>query len=329
MPKNIYFATFILLFSFCIYAEKSYTEPVERIVAIVNEDIITQSDMSKFAERLKSGSLNDDLLISDESTRQATLKDPEKALNKMIDAKLLDSEVRRQNLGVPMERVEQEIRSIAKHNGISRDELKAALLERGVDFAEYQDFIKTGLERQGLIKNAIASKIKISEDDVIADYLATQGNLNTQSFEYTLAHILFLADTKGGAAAIAKAKDRAILVHQKLRDGASFEKVASESSEDPNFENGGLLGTFKTGELNKELAHAIENLETDEFSGLVRVRSGFEIVRVIKKQMIPDPKLEKEKEKIRSKLYEQAYKKQLQSWLEQLKQEAFIRINPK
>ncbi len=299
-------------------------EIVERIVAIVNDDIITLSDLNKYADRLKSGGLVDDMLVPDDATRELLLKDREKLLQKVIEERVIDSEVKKQNLTVPIEKVESEIRSIAKKNNVSRDELKAALLERGISFSQYQDFIKTGLERQGLIEKAITSRIKISEDDVMSAYTTEHGASNEQAFEYTISHILFL-EQKGGATA---AKGRAEKIYQKLREGVEFERLAADASEDPGFEQGGLIGVFKTGELQKSLESAIAKLTAGEFSGVMATPGGFHIVKVNKKKMIADPRTEKDREKIRGQLYERAYKKQFRSWLEQLRQDAFVRINP-
>lgn len=312
-----------LLAGVLFFALTATAETIERIVAIVNDDIITQSDVTKFTDRLKSGGLVDDLLVSDENIRQDLLKDKTKLLNKMIDAKMIDTEVKRQNLTVPIERVEQEIRTIAKQNSLTRDELKTALQERGMSFSQYQDFIKTGLERQQLIEKAITSRIKVSEDDVVAALSVSNQEAGKQLFEYTLAHILFL-NAKAGAPA---AKARAENVLGKLKDGSSFDKLASEFSEDPGFETGGLLGNFKSGELNKDLEDVVQKLAPGEYSNVVPTRGGYHIIRVVKKRLIADPNLEKEKEKVRARLYEAAYKKQFQTWLEQLRQEAFIRIN--
>lgn len=299
-------------------------EIVERIVAIVNDDIITLSDMEKYTERLRSGGLVDDMLIPDEATKNLLIKDREKLLEKMIEERVVDSEVKKQNLQVPIERVEAEVRAIAKKNNVNRDELKAALQERGIDFSTYQDFIKTGLERQGLIEKAITQKIKISEDDVLSAYTAAYGPNGEQAFEYTLAHIFFLNE-KGGATA---AKERAEKTYQKLRGGADFDKTAAEASEDPGFEQGGLLGVFKTGELQRDLEGSISKMSAGEFTHVLQTRGGFHIVKLVKKRMISDPRTEKERDKIRAQIYERAYKKQFKSWLEQLRQDAFVRINP-
>lgn len=298
---------------------------IERIIATVNDSIITQTDMDKFADQLKGGGLTDDLLIPDEETKKAILGDRKKLLDVMIDEKVIDSEVRRQDLTVSIERVEQEIRSVAKRNNLSRDALKAAIQERGVKFSDYQDFIKRGLERQSLIEKAIVSKIKISEDDVQATFLAQSGSRGEDAFEYTLAHIFFTPQ-KGGAA---KARERAQFVLSKLREGSSFETLASEYSEDPNFSAGGVLGTFRTGEILKEFERAAQKLQPNETSGIIETKTGLHIIKVLRKKLIPDPRLDGAKDKIRNQLYEKAYKKQFQSWLEQLRSEAFIRINKK
>lgn len=300
-------------------------EVVERIVAIVNNEIITQTDISKYVERLKSGGLTDDLLIPDESTKQAVLADREKLLQKMIDERLIDSEVKRQNLQVPIERVEQEVRMIAKRNGISRDQLQEAITSRGVSFSQYQDFLKTGLERQALIEKAVTSKIKLSEQDALNYYAQTNSGSSNQVFEYTLAHALFLKE-KGGPAA---ARQKADLFLRRLKEGGNFEKLAGEMSEDPNFEAGGLLGTFKSGEFVPELERAARTLNTGDVSEAVETASGFHVLKVLGKKLVPDPKFEQQKERIHQALYEQAYKRQLQSWLDQLRADAFIRINPK
>jgi len=305
----------------------AHADVIERIVAIVNDDVITLSDMEKFSDRLRGGGLTDDLLIPDEATKQDVLKNREKLLQKMIDEKIIDSEVKRQSLSVPIERVEQEIRSIAKRNNVSRDDLKAALKERGIDFAQYQNFIKTGLERQSLIEKAVTSRIKITEDDVLAAYQAQTQNTEGQAFEYTLSHIYFQAAKDKGGAPAAHARAEAVL--KKLKDGTAFEKLASEASEDPAFETGGMLGVFKPGELNRDLEQNVQKLGVGENTGVLPTQGGFHIVKLVRKRLISDPRTEGAREKIRAELYERVYKKQFQSWLEQLRQDAFVRINPK
>lgn len=325
VPSRLFMiASFVLAASFVFSSPARTSELVDEIAVIVNEEIITLSDVADFQNRLKNGGLVDDQLVPDEATKQALLKDRELLIKKLIDARLIDAEVKKQGLTVPIERVEQEVRSIAKRNGMQRDDLKNALLEKGISFAVYQDFIKTGLERQALVEKSVTSKIKISEDDVLAAMIAKGRASETQAFEYSIAHIYFLSNKNGG---IEGARNRALQALAKLKEGVPFDRVAADFSEDPNFDVGGVLGTFKTGELAKDLEAAITKLSPGEWTQPLPTPGGIHIVRLIKRRLIPDPATEKEKDKTRAELGESRFRRQYEIWLELLRSEASIRIN--
>jgi peptidyl-prolyl cis-trans isomerase SurA len=297
-------------------------EKVEGIVAIVNTEVITESDLRAFSKKVDHNGIVDDLLLMGRSASE--LKGNRSAqLDYLINEKLLESEVKRLNLSVTIERVEQELRDIAKKNGISRADLNQAIKAQGLSFSEYQDFIKNRLERQSLVEQEITSKIRVSDEDVLAEYTRIHPDTETGVYEYTVAHILF-NPRKGGPQA---AEERAHAVLGKLKAGETFEALAEQNSEDPNFANGGLLGTFKAGEFAKEMEQAVSKLSPGETTGLVRSRAGFHILKLLSKRVIQDPRYEKEKEKIRSQLFERAFQKQIRTWIEQKREESFVRVN--
>ncbi|MGZ5279577.1 MAG: peptidylprolyl isomerase, partial [Pseudobdellovibrionaceae bacterium] len=241
----------------------------------------------------------------------------------LINEKLLDSEIKRLNLSVTVERVEQEIRDIAKKNNVSRADLMNALKAQGMNPSDYQDFIKTRIERQSLIEQEISSKIRVSDEDVSAQYSRLNPNATTGIYEYTLAHILF-NPRKGGPQA---AKERADAVLKKLKEGASFDATAEQNSEDPAFSAGGVLGTFKAGEFSPEMEKAVHGLGAGDLSDVVQTRAGFHIIKVLNKKIISDPRFEQEKEKVRAQLFEKAFQKHFKNWIESKREESFIRIN--
>lgn len=295
---------------------------IDRIVAIVNDQIITLSDVNSYQANLKNGGLVDDALMKMTNPKKL-LTDRKALLDHMVDEKIIDSDVKKKNLQVTIERVEEEIRNLMKRNGINREQLKQVLKNRGVSMAQYQDFIKTTLERQALIQREVTSKIRISDEDIASYYLSKNGNSGNQTFQYTLAHIL-MNPRKGGDKA---AKSRAQDVYRKLKEGASFEKLAEQYSEDPNFTKGGLLGTFTGNELTPEIAGAIKKVSAGDYSKVVNTKFGYEIFKVVKRTLIDDPRMNAEKDEIRSQLFSQAFKRQFQAWLAQQKQDSFIRIN--
>lgn len=295
---------------------------VDRIVAIVNSEIVTESDLRNFSKKIGQNNMFvDDMLLG--GTRIEDLKNnPDLKMNYLINEKLMAGEIKRLNLSVTIEKVEQEIRDIAKRNRMTRNELLDAIKNQGVPVSEYQDFIKNRIERQSLIQSEVSSKIRISDEDVLAQYQRMNPDAGAGVYEYTLAHIV-LNPQKGVDRAQQKAEDAL----KALKDGKSFEQVAEQYSEDTNFTAGGLLGTFKAGEISKEMEAAVKNLGIGEISGVVKLKNGFHILKVISKKLVTDPNFEKHKEKIYGELFDRAFQKNFRSWLESKKEESFIRIN--
>lgn len=312
--------TIVLMF-LASSAAQAAREPLEGIVAIVNNEVILRSDVEKFREKIKSNGMIDELLLV--GMKPDELKaDPKAQLNYLISERLLDSEIKRLNLAVTIERVEQEIREIAKRNQMSRAELTTALQAQGVKMSEYQQFMKTRIERQALMEQEITSKVRVSEEDVLAEYLRRHPKSEAGA-EYTLAHIYF-NPRKGGADA---AKERAQEVVSKIKSGQSFDALAEQNSEDSNFAQGGMLGVFKTGEMSPEFEKAVQGLQPGETSGVVPSRTGFHILKVVARKVIPDPRFEQEKDKLRAYLSEKSFQTQFKNWLESKREESFVRIN--
>ncbi|OQW47768.1 MAG: hypothetical protein A4S09_14515 [Proteobacteria bacterium SG_bin7] len=288
------------------------TEPVEKIVAIVNDEIITLTDIKKYESRLRA-KMQMDELVSQGASPKELLSDRKKLVGVLIDEKILDSEVKKQSLSVTVERVEKEIRNISKSNKMTRSQLKSALQSQGIDFAEYQNMIKTRLERQSLIEKNLTSNIRVSDEEV-------QSHMGSQSSpheiaEYSISHIL-VKDKKRGSDLL-----------KKIQSGKSFEELASDNSEDPNFQPGGKLGEFRQGEMLKEIEAAVKKMKPGDTSGLVKTKLGFHILKLINKKVISNPAAQEEVEKTRSMLSQKAFQRQFRIWLDQRKQEAFIRTN--
>lgn len=311
-----------LLVLLLIISAAAHARVVDKIVAIVNDHPITLSEVEKFRRKLQSGGLVDDALLK-LTDAQSLQKDRNALLNHIIDERLIDTEVKRRNMEVTIERVEQEIRNIAKGNGISRQQLQAALQAKGVTMSQYQDFIKTSLERQSIIEREVTSRIRISDEDISSYYLAKKGPSGAQIFEYTLSHILFSPKNGGDSGALSRAR----AVEEKLKSGQSFDKLAEQFSEDPNFTKGGSLGTFKAGEMIKEIEDAVRRSSPGEFTPIIKTSLGYQIIKINKRTLISDPKLEEEREGIRNVLYADAFKRQFRLWLNQRRDDSFIKIN--
>jgi peptidyl-prolyl cis-trans isomerase SurA len=295
---------------------------IERIVAIVNDRVVLLSDAETFRKKLVNEGLVDDAFLQ-MYDREKLKKDSKALIEYLIDERIVDSEIKKSNLEVTFERVEQEIRTILKSRQINRNQLKEVLAGKGASMAEYQAFIKSSIERQSVIEREVSARIKISDEDIAAHFTRTRGPKQNQVFEYSLAHILFRP--KNGGDAGAKARAEAAL--KKISQDQPFDRYAEQFSEDPNFSQGGFLGTFRSGEMSKEMESAIQKLNEGQLAGPVKTKAGYHILKILKKTVSADPELAEKKEQIRSVLFAEAFKRQFRTWLDQKRDSAFIRVN--
>ena len=118
------------------------------------------------------------------------------------------------------------------------------------------------------------------------------------------------------------------LAQKKVAEGnQSFSDLASQLSEDPNFSQGGLLGSFKAGEMLPSLEAGVKNLQVGQVSEPVTTPAGMHIIKLLKKTLVEDPNLISQKAQIQNILYAKAFKDQFRKWLDQKREGSFIRIN--
>lgn len=314
--SKIVFAIFVLAGSL------GFANPVERIVAIVNSEPILESDFKELKSRTGKPDFLYPFLVED---KYPLLKkgDRQALLDYLIGEKILESEIKRLSLSVTFERVNQEIATIARRGNLTVDALYEEIRKEGFSRSEYQALMKENLERQALLEQEIMSRLRVTDEDALGEYLRMNPEARVTVDEFTVAHIFFDPAKGGSDAALTRAQD----VLSRLSRGGSFESLAQQFSEDPNFTSGGLLGTFKSGEFLKEIEDAIMPLADGQTTRVVRSRIGFHIVKLISKKVAPDPRFQREKERIKSRLIERAIQRQFRVWLQAKRDEAFVRIN--
>ncbi|HWU42497.1 MAG TPA: peptidylprolyl isomerase [Bdellovibrio sp.] len=310
-----------LLFALMV-ATPAKAELVEKTLAVVNSEVVLQSDLKNLNKRMTKPGMVDDALLFGKPVESLN-GDRKAQLDYLINEKMIASEIKRLNLGVTNDRVESEFKDMAKKNNVSDAELENIIKSQGMSIADYKIFLKDKIEKQSLMDSEIISKLRISDDDALNEYLKNNPNSRPSIDEFSVAHIFF-SPKKGGPEAAYK---RAEGVLAKLHGGENFENLAEQFSEDPNFSSGGNLGTFKSGEFIPEIEAAIANLKVGETTGIVKSRLGFHIVKLTGRKLTTDPKFERAKERIKGQLLETSFKRQLKLWLQTKRDESFVRIN--
>jgi peptidyl-prolyl cis-trans isomerase SurA len=316
MKKTFYTLTAFLL----AYTPASAKELVDKILVIVNSEIILQSDLKKLQTRLqKSGGVDETLLLGE---KVDTLKNNRKAqINFLVREKLVESEIHRQNFTVGNDRVEAELAQMAKRAHLDRAEFNALIVKQGFQLDEFKEAQKTRLERQSFFENEIVSKLRITDEDAYGEYQSKNPNYRPNVNEFKIAQIFFSSQKGGSAAAL----ERANSALARIRAGESFESLANTLNEASDANRDGVLGTFKSGEFLPEIERAITPLSANEISSVIKGAGGFQVVKVLSKKTTMDPNFLKVKEMIRASLVEKNFQRQLKNWFESKKQDAYIK----
>lgn len=165
----------LILSLFLVFSANA--EIVEKTVAIVNTELVLESDFVELQKRIGKEGLIDESLLDGKGAQ--ILKNNRSAqLNYLINEKIIESEIRKQNLAVTNDRVDSEIKSMARRNQVSEAELKKLITQQGVDFEEYKKILKMNLEKRALMDAEIFSKLRISDEDALNEYLKQNPKAN-------------------------------------------------------------------------------------------------------------------------------------------------------
>ena len=264
-------AALIVIFPVVVSAEM-----VSGIAVLVNDDPITTYDLAKEQEALKSG-MGDtsslDTPAAREQLRQA-------ALDSLVNKKLIEQKVKELDIKVSDEEVRQAIEDVKKTNNITEENLRAALVARGISFDEYKVQLKDQLERLRLISLEVRSKIQVSEKEIQEYYAAHAGNFQVDE-AFHARQIFFSIPANATEGQQKKIVEKAEKVLREAKAGADFSELAKKYSDDPSGKEGGDLGFLKKGDLLPEFEKALTTMKAGEVSGLVRTSAGIHIIKLV------------------------------------------------
>jgi len=339
MPRKfVLFASVLLLAAIAVRAD----DIVDEIIARVNDQIITRSDMEKAKatqlEELKSR------FPSDWQTHVA--KAQTDTLRDLIDQQLLLE--RGKELGITGEtELVKRLNQMRQQMGLaSIDDLEAEAKKQGVSYEDFKEQIRISVVTQQVVGQEVGGKLHISNEDIQDWYNKHQKELEGPE-EVNLSEIMVSTQpakqdvaSKDKPAAeqaknlpedpakVAEAEAKANQLLDQLKKGAKFEDLAKKSSDGPTAAQGGTLGTFKRGELAKDLEDKTFSLKAGENTGVIRTRQGFIILRVNAHRAAGIPELKDISEHIREAIYSERLEPAARVYLTKLREQAFIDNKP-
>lgn len=271
---------------------------LDKVVAVVNDDIITLVELEAAEEQINKTTPN-------KVTR-------EQALEQLIDRTLIEQQAKDLGITVSDSEVESTMEVLRQRYNLQGDEMAKALKEQNMTEEEFREQWKYQLLTKKVLDNKLKGRIAITPEEVEEYYRENYGEIESAD-EIRISQILVRDEVKANEVA------------ELARAGDDFPKLAEQYSIDEiSAPAGGDLGYFRQGDLVETLANAVEGLDVGQIAGPVETESGYHILKVTDRKSAEEGIPESTIAEIKDTLYEQKVQKELQEWLTTVKEKAYI-----
>mgnify|MGYP001083278637 CR=1 FL=1 len=311
------------MFGFSFAARGQSAEVVDRIVAVVNDDIITLFELNgrvePYAEKIRK------LGYSTDKEHQMLFKVREDMLNRLIYQKLQDQEVERLKIKVDESQIDQTIERIKEENFYTDEELRLTLANEGLTMEAYRGQIKEQILRTKLINFNVRSKVVITKEDITSYYNNHPDKYGGKK-KYHLYNIIIKTPLFADQSEKDKMKARMDKILTELTAGKSFETMVETYSGSSLDVGGGDLGLFRLDQLSPQLQDTIKEMNAGEFTPVLNTDQGFQIFFIKEIVETSGKPLEEVSPEIEKILFNEIVEKKFQSWLEALRNQSAIKI---
>ncbi len=291
---------------------------VNRIVAEVNDDIITLYELNQAAAPYIRRVRSMGRVLEEE--RKMLYEVREQTLNQLIENKLTDQEIRRYNITVSDQAIDKTIEELKKRSLMTDQQLRDGLQKDGMTMDDYREEVKNKILRARLVNRQVKSKIVITEEDIRAVYEKERAAYGADT--YVRLRQIVVVPVEGRLQA--QQKMEAILL--KLDEGAAFADVAREFSDGPTAADGGLLGEFKADDLSGPIRAALKGLKSGDHTSIMETDRGLQLFYVDDIKLVAGKSLEEAAPEIEGKLYDQIVNRKFTNWLSELRERSHIKI---
>ena len=271
------FSLFILLLPASQLIAKPAVIPLDKIIVIVDNNIITQIELD---DRVK--------LISQQLEQQGSRLPPLATLRKQVLERLIVEKLQlemanKTGIRVNDEMVNKVVANIARENRLTMEQFRAVLKRDGFEFSDFRENIRREVTISRLRKMRVENKVNISEQE-IDNYLNQTLKDQSAGDEYHLNHILIATPEAANPQQIEDAKVKAEQIFAELEKGDDFNQKAIAVSNDELALKGGDLGWRKTAQLPTLFISVVAKMNINEIKGPLRSASGFHIIKLIEKR---------------------------------------------
>jgi peptidyl-prolyl cis-trans isomerase SurA len=308
-------SSFILVSLLCLPTASHAAVLLDRVVAVVNQDVITWSELYKAMESDASPQVKE---LQEDERRKIYKQNEASFLESLIDVRLQLQEAKSVGITVGEEEIGDAIENIKKKYSMTDDMFKESLQKEGFSLEDYKKRLRDQIMISKIVNQQVRSKILVSDEEVKKFMRDSAEN----SDGYRISQIFLTKpqhqeDRK-------KVEEKAAEILTKIHQGENFRDLARTYSEDPSASDGGDLGFIKKDQLLKEFAEAIAPLKVGEVSAPFWTERGLHIIKLDEKR---DTKNQSElKDEAEKELTTKFFSQRYHAWVKSLREKAFIEI---
>ena len=318
-----------LLFALACFASLSFAadnpKVVDQIVAKVNGDIVSQDELERFTKELSAQLKAQGL--SGLQYQQELASHEKDVLRDRIDELLLTEKGKELNINVDSE-VSKYMANLQRQSGIvDTDKFHDYVRQQsGMSFEDFQQEARNNMLTREVIGQEVGRKINITDQEVEAYYKAHQSEFIREEKVF-LSEILISTQGKD-AAGVAAAEKKAKQIAAEAARGERFTDLARDNSDAATAKDGGVLGSYKKGEMSAEIEAAVWNKPKGYITQPIKLPTGFDIFRVDDHSKAGLASLADVKPEIENQLYGPKMQPKVRDYLTELRKQAFLQVKP-
>ena len=250
---------------------------LDRIVAIINDDVIMLSELSGRIRTVKNQLREQDIPLPPPSILE------KQVLDRLILTKLQIQMAQNTGIRVDEETLNRTIGNIASENQLSLNQFREILESDGYSYEDFRKEIRNEILISRLQQRQVDNRIIVSERE-IENFLSNQEHQGETDLEVRIAHILIATPEGASSRQMAKTRETAEKVLGELEAGGDFSSLAATYSDGQRALNGGDLGWRKAGQVPTLFADFINDMEKGDISELIKSPSGYHIIKLMDKR---------------------------------------------
>jgi len=313
--RSFYGPFFLFVSLIFVFISKAYSNAVtlDRVLASVDNEIITYADYKEFVKGLEGKEQKNEVDAGE--------------LNKLIEEKILLFEAKKKGIEVSDKEVDETVEELRKRNGTSAKEFENLLIAENWNITAYKKFMKDKMTVARLVNREVDAMVVVTDNEINRYYHETKNDYLAGPGTVELKAIFLKLNEEASITEITDLKIKALKIVSLLRKGENFEQLVAEYSDEPLKSHEGILGKFARGKLIPPLDRAAFSLKEGEVGDPVWVSEGAYILQIAHKNEESFQPFEAVKKDIYSRLFQQKREKLYTEWVKKIWEKSSVKIN--